>query len=306
MDKLLTDNVWAQIAKELNSTKRRMAAVAYVTSDRNLKLMRNDVLVCDASENAIKTGQTSAAILQTLSRKGVEMWCRPDLHAKVAVFGRFALIGSSNLSASSENNLTELSLLTDSGQIVAQIRAFIYGLRETSEKIDDDFLGRILKLNVSRQKRGSRRKAKTNKLGNKTWLISVKELAEGRFPKEQKFVEQAEEKACTLVVDRDSTVSHIRWVGKSTFRSKARPGDRVVQISTSLNGNRKSVIAPCTIVWRQDKDNWTRFYYEEPEKCQRLTWAQFQKKAKAHGLSRISRGRELSPREVLAHEMLWA
>jgi hypothetical protein len=234
------------------------------------------------------------------------MWSRSDLHAKVAVFGRFALIGSSNLSASSENNLTELSLLTDSGQIVAQIRAFIYGLRETSEKIDDDFLGRILKLNVSRQKRGARRKVKTNKLGNKIWLISVKELAEGRFPKEREFVEQAEKKACKLVVDRDSTVSHIRWVGKSTFRSKARMGDRVIQISTSLTGKRKSVIEPCTIVLRQDIDNWTRFYYEEPENCQTFTWTLFLKKAKEHGLSRNLRGRELNPREVLAHEMLWA
>jgi len=157
MDKLLTDNVWAQIAKELKLAKRRLAAVAYVTSDRHLKLIRNDILVCDASDTAIKTGQTSATILQSLARKGVEVWSRSDLHAKAAVFGRFALIGSSNLSASSENNLTELSLLTDSGQIVAQIRAFIYGLRETSEKVDDDFLARILNLNVSPQKGGSNR-----------------------------------------------------------------------------------------------------------------------------------------------------
>jgi hypothetical protein len=306
MDKLLTDNVWAQIAKELKLAKRRLAAVAYVTSDRHLKLIRNDILVCDASDTAIKTGQTSATILQSLARKGVEVWSRSDLHAKAAVFGRFALIGSSNLSASSENNLTELSLLTDSGQIVAQIRAFIYGLRETSEKVDDDFLARILNLNVSPQKGGSKRKVKANRLGNKTWLIKVRELAEGRFPKEQDFVEQAEKKACSLVVDSDSTISHIRWVGQSTFRSKARPGDRVIQISTSLTGKRKSVIAPCTIVWRQDKDNWTRFYYEEPENCQRLTLAQFQKKAKTHGLTGISRGRELKPREILAHEMLWA
>ena len=148
MDRLLTDNVWAQVAKDLTLASRRLAAVAYVTSQRHLKLKRDDVLVCDASDTAIKTGQTSATILQSLSRKGVELWSRSDLHAKAAVFGRFALVGSSNLSASSENNLTELSLFTDSGPAVAQVRAFIYGLRETSEKIDDDFLARIFKINV--------------------------------------------------------------------------------------------------------------------------------------------------------------
>lgn len=302
----MTDNVWKQIAARARLAKRRLVAVAYVTSERHLKLRRDDVLICDASDNAVKTGQTSARLLQSLSRRCVEIRSRPDLHAKAAVFGRLALVGSSNLSASSENDLTELSLLTDRGQIVAQIRAFIYGLRETSEKIDDAFIERILKLKVNPPKLGPKRKGKGTRFGNKTWLVKVRELAEGRYPKEQDFVEQAEKKACSLVVDSDSTVSHIRWVGKSTFRSKARPGDRVIQISTSLTGKRKAVIAPCTIVWRQDKDNWTRFYYEEPENCKRLTMAQFQRKAKTHGLTGISRSREMNPREILAHEVLWS
>lgn len=306
MDKLLTDNVWSQVGKELNAAKRRMAAVAYVTSERHLKLSRNDVLVCDASDTAIRTGQTSAALLQSLSRKGVEIWSRSDLHAKTAVFGRYALIGSSNLSASSENNLTELALLTDRGQIVSQIRAFIHGLRETSEEVNGKFLDRIIKIDVIPSKHQPKRKRNATRLGNKTWLISVKELAENSFPKEKEFVEQGEKKARSLVADRDSSVSHIRWVGKSIFRAKALPGDRVIQINTSLTGKRKSVIAPCTIVSRQVVDNWTRFYYEEPEECQRLAWTQFLRKAKKHGLSRSAKSRELSQREVLAYELLWA
>jgi hypothetical protein len=236
----------------------------------------------------------------------VEIWSRSDLHAKTAVFGRYALVGSSNLSTSSEDNLTELALFTDRGQIVSQIRAFIHGLRETSEEVDGEFLERITKIDVVPAKRQPKRKRIATRLGGRTWLISVKELAENRFPKEQEFVERGEEQARSLVADRDSSVSHIRWAGKSTFRAKALRGDQVIQINTSLTGKRKSVIAPCTIVWRQDVDNWTRFYYEEPEDCQRLAWTQFQKKAKMHGLSRNSRSRELTHREVLTYELLWA
>jgi len=164
MDRVLTDDVWSQISKELKSAKRRMAAVAYVTSQRYLKLVRNDVLVCDASDIAIKSGQTSARLLQSLLRRGVEVWSKPGLHSKVSVFGKYALIGSSNLSASSEDNLTELSLLTDRGQVVSQVSAFVHGLREVSDRVDREFVHRILAIPVIVVDRGSRRGTNATRL----------------------------------------------------------------------------------------------------------------------------------------------
>jgi hypothetical protein len=142
-------------------------------------------------------------------------------------------------------------------------------------------------------------------LGNRTWLVSVKELAENRFPRETGQVEDGEKKALSLVADEDLSVSHLRWVGKSKFRSEVLPGDRVKQISTSLSGKRKTVIAPCTIIWRQDSDYWTRLYYQEQESCPRLAWTSFKKKAKAQGLTLNLKTRELNSRELLAHEILW-
>jgi hypothetical protein len=308
MDTILTGDIWRQVSARAKVARRRLVAVAYVSTDRNLKLKRNDVLICDASDRAIKTGETSARLLQALSLKGVEVRSRRDLHAKVAVFGRYALVGSCNLSRASSEDLTALALLTARKQIVAQATAFIHALRKSSEEIDPDFLRRILEIKVRPARRHeSKRKGRMKRFGNKVWLVSVRELAEDDFPKEQAFVEKAEEKANDLVADKDTTISWIRLIGKARFRSAARPGDIVVQIWKSFSGKQISVLAPYPIVFRQDVSHWTRFYLAESEDCQKISWERFGKEAVKHGLTRISKNsiRELNPRELLIIEDLW-
>lgn len=308
MDTILTGDIWKQVRLHAKAAKRRLVAVAYVSTDAHIGFRRNDVLICDASERAIRTGETSARLLQSLYRKGVELRSTPDLHAKAAVLGRHALVGSCNLSAASAEDLTELALVSDRKQVVAQATAFIHALRETSEEIDNDFLRRILKIKV-RLARGRvpKRKGQATRLGNKVWLISVREVAEDSFPKEQTFVEKGEKKATTLVADRDSTIYWIRWTGKGRFRTVAQPGDMVIQIWKFLSGKRTTVFTPCPIVYRQDVAHWTRFYVSVPEDCQSLSWEQFKKETGKLGLSRVSKNsiRELNPREVLLVEGIW-
>jgi hypothetical protein len=308
MDKLLTGNIWKQVAPIAKAAKRRLAAVAYVSSNSNIKFTKDDVLICDASDRAIKYGETSAVLLYTLFKRGVELRSRPELHAKVIVFGKHTLIGSCNMSSASEKTLTELALLTDRKQVISQSTAFIHSLRETSDEIDKDFLQRILKIKVrSAHRTGGKRQVQTTSFGNRVWLASVRELPDNSFPKEQPFVEKAEKKAESLVADKDNSISWIRWTGKSKFRSTACPGDLVIQIWKSLSGKRTKVLAPCPIVLKQDINHWTRFYISEPENCQTFAWDQFKKRATIHGLSRLSKDsvRELNPRECLIIEGLW-
>ncbi len=308
METILTGDIWRQVAQKAGTAKRQLMAVAYVSSGTHLRLRNNDLLICDASDHAIKTGETSAQLLRTLFNKGVELRSRPDLHAKVGVFGCCALIGSCNLSVSSEERLTELALFTDRKQVVAQATAFIHGLREASEEIDGDFIRRILKIKVHRTPRpGPARRERATRFGNRVWLVSVQELAVDHFSKEQALVEGAQEKAESLMADKDSSISWIRWTGRSRFRSTARPGDRVIQIWKSRSGKRITVFAPCPVILRQDVDHWTRFYVVEPEECRGLSWNRFKKEVKKQGISRISQNsiRELNPREVLLLEEFW-
>jgi hypothetical protein len=308
METILTGNIWKQVGDLAKAAKRRLVAVAYVSNDGHLRFKGDDVLICDASDRAIKTRETSARVLQSLFRKRVEVRSSSDLHAKVAVFGRYALIGSCNLSLASSKDLTELALLTDRKQVVAQAMAFILGLRELSEEVDEDFLRRILRIKVAPARRhGRKQRRQPTQFGNKVWLISVQQLAEDSYPKEQAVVEKAEKKADSLAADKDSTISWIRWTGKSRFRFLARPGDLVVQIWKSLSGKQITVLAPCPIILRQDVAHWTRFYVAEPENCRSLSWKRFKKEAKKHKLFRFSKdsARELRPREALLIEALW-
>ena len=144
MEQLLTDNVWEQIREFLDPNLRKRAAIAYVSSEKYLSFSRGDVLICDASDQAIGCGETSASVLGHFWEHGAELYSLPNLHAKVVVFGdqEYVLVGSANLSASSAESLRELVLLTDAAQIISQAIAFIHILKRSATPIDDRFISR--------------------------------------------------------------------------------------------------------------------------------------------------------------------
>jgi hypothetical protein len=309
MDKILTGNVWKQVAAAAQAAQCRLVAVAYVSRERHLKLTQGDLLICDASDQAIKMGETSARVLQMLHSRGVEVRSLAGLHAKVAVFEPCAVIGSSNLSAAAEEELTEAALLSDAKQIVAQATAFIQHARVKSLEIDEKFLQRILKIKVRRAAgRRSAGKPMAMKFGNRVWLASVAEVADDSFANEQLFVDRGEKKARSLVADTDTSISWLRFTGTSRFRSLARPGDTVIQIWTSKSEKRIKVLAECPIVLRQPTAHWTRFYLKESDNDQALTWNEFKRQAKACALARFSTNslRELKPREIPVFRSLWS
>lgn len=86
MDQVLTDNIWKQIAAKIRNEKRRLAAIAYVSNPNHLRLKKDDVLVCDASDQVIRTGETSATALRKFHKAGVRLYNCPNLHAKVVIF----------------------------------------------------------------------------------------------------------------------------------------------------------------------------------------------------------------------------
>ena len=98
---LITDRVWAAITEAARNTKTpAYVAVAYFGNGASklLPLRKGSRLVVDASEHAVKSGQTSPAELLKLHRKGVKVYSIENLHAKVFVFGRTAFVGSANVS----------------------------------------------------------------------------------------------------------------------------------------------------------------------------------------------------------------
>ena len=159
MEHLATIDLWPEIRRLAATAKRKMAAVAYVTRDAEVSFRSGDVLVVDASDQAIKSGATSATILRTAHKRGARVFNCPGLHAKLLLFDDVAVVGSANLSATSATNgKVEAALITDHRSIVRSVRSIIHQLACQATEVEERFLQRIGKIKVARKEQESLRK----------------------------------------------------------------------------------------------------------------------------------------------------
>lgn len=230
MNELLSSDLWSRIRQLAKRAKKKSAAIAYVTDDRYVKFGNGDVLVTDASDAAIKSGQTSAAVLKAALKRNAEIASIAGLHAKLYVFDRIAVVGSANLSKESERR-TEAALFTDQPTAVSSARVLIERLRAEGEPVDEAFISRISKLPVTKRKgvAGGRRKRPKDPTP-RSWLVGLRPVQEKE--EEQPLIEEGLEEAEMQVSDEDSSVSWIRFRGNSSFRREAKEGDVVVCIWT--------------------------------------------------------------------------
>lgn len=125
----LSQDIWPQLTKAVRGTRQSCSvAVAYFGkgASRLLPLPKSSVLVVDASERAVASGQTCPADLIKLMNKGVAIYSVPNLHAKVFVLGRAAYIGSVNVSNRSALQLIEAAVRTTEPRAVRDARKFVH------------------------------------------------------------------------------------------------------------------------------------------------------------------------------------
>jgi hypothetical protein len=112
------------------SCHRSDAAVAYFGqgASRLLPLRKGSRLVVNASEMAVRSGQTHPGDLITLQNYGVRIYSVANLHAKVFVLGNAAYIGSANVSNRSAGHLVEAVARTTDKATVLTAREFVRAL----------------------------------------------------------------------------------------------------------------------------------------------------------------------------------
>ncbi len=148
MQKVISENIWGAVSVKANGHPM-MVAVAFVTDLGLLKLRRGDVLICDASDGNVSAGIVDRNLIARLVRKGVDVYSNSALHAKCDRFGRrmkYTMIGSSNLSQNSANDLEELALMTDDIVVGAKVHARMQSWIDQGEKVTAGLLKRMMGL----------------------------------------------------------------------------------------------------------------------------------------------------------------
>jgi hypothetical protein len=291
---------------------KKAAAVAYVTDDRHVIFEKGDILVTDASDEAIKSGQTSAALLKAAFKRKAQIVSISGLHSKVYVFDNYAVIGSANLSKESERR-TEAALLTDQPTVVSATRLLIDTFKRDGEIVDEAFISRISKLPVTKRTPvpGSSKRKVMDDPETRTWLVGLKPAQEKED--EKKMAQEGLEEAEKHVSQEDSSVSWIRFRGNSRFRREAKKGDVVVSIWTADGKATPNVVyhhAPILLRKDDDAHDVTWFYVEEYPDAEdtTLTWKQFQRLYSQIGFpGKLSQwaSREVAPHHSDALHDLW-
>lgn len=311
MNELLSSGLWPRIRQLAKRAKKKSAAIAYVTDDRYIKFGKGDVLVTDASDEAIKSGQTSTAVLKAALKRKADISSIAGLHAKMYVFDRIAVVGSANLSKESERR-TEAALFTDQPTAVSSARVLIERLKAKGDTVNEAFISRISKLPVKRRKGGavSRGKPPEDPMP-RSWLVGLKPVQHKEG--EQPVVEQGTEEAEMHVSDEDSSVSSIRFRGNSRFRREAKAGDVVVCIWTAKSKGKPTAVyqhAPILLRKDDEENDVTWLFVEEYDDAEEttLTWKQFEKLYKQIGITgKLSQwpSRELARHHSDALHDLW-
>jgi phosphatidylserine/phosphatidylglycerophosphate/cardiolipin synthase-like enzyme len=304
MEKLLTTNIWPEIGNLSAEAQRVEAVIAYVTSDKYLKMGDGDTLIVNASIGAIKNGETSADTLARLFKKGVVIYSLESVHAKLLVMDEeVVVVGSANASVSS-NSLDEAVVLTNSAIVASQARSYIYQLAQSATLLDEDKLKQLCLIKVIR--RGGRitgiKKQPIQPPGESAWIMSTRHLSSTTATAEREAVNRA--KKIVQKKNPQANLSSIRWVGRSRIRTAVQAGDRFVHIRRRKGNQRPyTVQPPNSILWRQDTPKWTRFYYDcAPSLTMKeLKWSDFLKLCKQAGIKKkVTAGsaRELSKSEA--------
>lgn len=235
MFKILSSDLWQQVRAAACKVPQRQAAIAFVTADL-IGFKAGDLLITDASEAVIRSGATDAKLLLKLHRRGVTVRSCPNLHAKVLLLGDVAVVGSNNLSASSRDRLVEAALLTNSPAAVSGVASLIEQLRRQSGDLTLSALIQLARIKVQRrgfipgQPSSRKRKPRVTSLGRSNWLVGVVELDRELDATETRVTRQTQQALAKKHRVSEDSVTWIRWAGQGRFATKARPGDRVIQI----------------------------------------------------------------------------
>jgi len=267
--RFVTQGIWKSLTASARAARKpSLVAVAYFGqgASKLLPLRSGSRLVVDASEDAVKSGQTHPADLKKLQKRGVVIYSYPSLHAKVYAFDSFAFVGSANASNRSAGVLTEAVVQTSDQAVVRTAKAFVRDL--CRDELSPGRLDRLQKIYRPPRIPGgsqvrSKPKSRNGRALPRLFLaqLELKDLPEGS--------EAASETGMKIAKGRRK---HGRsYVLDDYFRigrNIVREGDKVIQVVEQPDG-RRLIDAPADVLytrsWKGKRWPVTFIYLEHPD-----------------------------------------
>lgn len=285
---VLTKNIWLTISEKAKNATTRHVAVAYIgkkNANTLLPLDDGDSLVVDMSDRAVEMGQTSPYEIEKYVNKGVAVFNCPNLHAKMFVFDDTLIIGSTNVSSSSENDLIEAAMLCENIVVAKEAIKWISSLEKK----------KITKKYIESAKDKYRPPSANWKRTERTdlWILSTSEIKKPN-KKEEKLREKLDGEVSKKTSLKKFEVQSIRWNDEPRITEKIQKGDLIIQVYTDENKEIKvyppSELKKITHYLTLDKEEKRTFLtVATPKHSRTISWREFSNVAKDTGLSKISK-----------------
>ncbi len=301
---LTDERLWERLWATIKAARRVEAAIAYFGQDgaKLLPLRPGDRLVVDMSPGTVRAGGTDPREIEKLLQRGVQVFTRRNLHAKVIIADSAVIAGSANISRHSRQSLDEAAILTDDPAVVRRAREFVN--RICTEPVRPIYLKECKK--IYKPPRPHVEKKPIDSVA-KLWVIH---LEEGDIPEEElpRF-ERGKRRAAKRVRDKNQFETDSFW---ETYRSSLvrglKVGDWIVQVLTSQDGS-VMVYPPGQLLLldiyarRNGKKRYV-FHIEVPKRGQRYRWVDFRRKARRILASQLTKPRTIPIRDPLKADAL--
>lgn len=201
---ILSEKLWLRLEEISEESTFCRAAIAYLSCDEHIKFRKGDLLIVNASYNAISNGVTSALILERLFNEGVELYSNDTLHTKILFFNEYVYMGSANLSKNSKNNLIEAGVIfsyKNNAQVFEEVQKILRSIQndERTKKITREEINELKKISVQRQEIINRNKFKQENNEKRYWAIGI-------YQKEYDGDEQRIEEELQLLVKENEEI----------------------------------------------------------------------------------------------------
>jgi hypothetical protein len=180
-------------------------------------------VICDLSRDTVGRGASSARGARELHAKGIRLWSVRDLHAKIYIFDKSAIVASANLSENSAR-LIEAGVLITEASAVERLRAYARHLQKGALPMNSDaILDELIKLEPKRFPQKAAVRSKTVGAASlpffdndQVWLTTAI-LDEGETKAEQK---EKTRYARSIAAEHDVKPTSIGWMNEVSKRMK--------------------------------------------------------------------------------------